>query len=337
MEDASVSPEDGTLAAAAPAARPEAAAAVAAAAPADAPTAAAAADAATMPPPPAAPGGFKQRKNRGNLRKRAAADGDGGGGGGGSDDDNETAVVRKAKQAKGDPLAFSTKKEGKDEVVVHYASDKMLPVAGDSGATRILETETEFDRDARAQRERILQRAQEGGPGDGTYKGQTGYTDYRATGRREKTVRGRVRLLSGGGERRGAGTSSLAARLHTFSPLPSSTAKHRHRHPQPHPTFRNAQVGSEKGAGSHGPLRASAYVRVSARFDYQPDVCKDYKETGFCSYGDSCKFLHDRGDYKSGWEIERVGGGSRRGWGGGAGRGGAAVWGLRRAVSRAAN
>ena len=39
--------------------------------------------------------------------------------------------------------------------------------------------------------------------------------------------------------------------------------------------------------------------------DYQPDICKDYKETGFCGYGDSCKFLHDRGDYKSGWQLER--------------------------------
>lgn len=46
---------------------------------------------------------------------------------------------------------------------------------------------------------------------------------------------------------------------------------------------------------------------MSARFDYQPDICKDYKETGFCSFGDSCKFLHDRGDYKSGWELEKVG------------------------------
>lgn len=51
-------------------------------------------------------------------------------------------------------------------------------------------------------------------------------------------------------------------------------------------------------------------------FDYQPDICKDYKETGFCSYGDSCKFLHDRGDYKSGWELEAVRGGgcARRVW-----------------------
>ena len=41
------------------------------------------------------------------------------------------------------------------------------------------------------------------------------------------------------------------------------------------------------------------------RFDYQPDICKDYKETGYCGYGDACKFMHDRGDYKSGWEMER--------------------------------
>ena len=54
-----------------------------------------------------------------------------------------------------------------------------------------------------------------------------------------------------------------------------------------------------------GPMRASGNIRITARFDYQPDICKDYKETGYCGYGDSCKFLHDRGDYKSGWEMDR--------------------------------
>lgn len=47
-------------------------------------------------------------------------------------------------------------------------------------------------------------------------------------------------------------------------------------------------------------------MRMTVRFDYQPDICKDYKETGFCGYGDACKFVHDRGDYKSGWELDRV-------------------------------
>lgn len=70
--------------------------------------------------------------------------------------------------------------------------------------------------------------------------------------------------------------------------------------------FRREQtISSEKAGGSHGPLRASAHIRVSARFDYQPDICKDYKETGYCGYGDSCKFMHDRGDYKSGWQLEK--------------------------------
>ena len=53
-----------------------------------------------------------------------------------------------------------------------------------------------------------------------------------------------------------------------------------------------------------GPLRSSN-VRITWRFDYQPDVCKDYKETGYCGYGDSCIFLHDRGDYKAGWQLEK--------------------------------
>lgn len=44
---------------------------------------------------------------------------------------------------------------------------------------------------------------------------------------------------------------------------------------------------------------------MNSRFDYQPDICKDYKETGFCGYGDSCKFMHDRGDYKAGWQIDK--------------------------------
>ncbi|XP_027162277.1 zinc finger CCCH domain-containing protein 1-like [Coffea eugenioides] len=33
----------------------------------------------------------------------------------------------------------------------------------------------------------------------------------------------------------------------------------------------------EEAGGAHGPLRASAHIRVSARFDHQPDICKDYK------------------------------------------------------------
>ncbi|XP_067941855.1 E3 ubiquitin-protein ligase RNF113A-like [Watersipora subatra] len=59
------------------------------------------------------------------------------------------------------------------------------------------------------------------------------------------------------------------------------------------------------GFNRKGPMRAPAHLRATVRWDYQPDVCKDYKETGFCGFGDSCKFMHDRGDYKHGWQLER--------------------------------
>ena len=55
-----------------------------------------------------------------------------------------------------------------------------------------------------------------------------------------------------------------------------------------------------------GPVRPSGTnVRAVTPMDYQPDICKDYKETGFCGYGDNCIYMHDRGDYKSGWQLER--------------------------------
>lgn len=54
-----------------------------------------------------------------------------------------------------------------------------------------------------------------------------------------------------------------------------------------------------------GPIKGASNIRVTTRFDYQPDLCKDYKETGYCCFGDSCKFMHDRGDYKSGWQLEK--------------------------------
>lgn len=59
------------------------------------------------------------------------------------------------------------------------------------------------------------------------------------------------------------------------------------------------------GLVRRGPIRAPSNLRATVRWDYQPDICKDYKETGFCGFGDSCKFLHDRSDYKHGWQLER--------------------------------
>lgn len=64
------------------------------------------------------------------------------------------------------------------------------------------------------------------------------------------------------------------------------------------------QGNASSGFVRKGPVRAPDNIRSTVRWDYQPDICKDYKETGFCGFGDSCKFLHDRSDYKAGWQLE---------------------------------
>ena len=56
-----------------------------------------------------------------------------------------------------------------------------------------------------------------------------------------------------------------------------------------------------------GPMKAPANVRTVTVVDYQPDICKDYKETGYCGFGDTCKFLHDRSDYLAGWQMNSMG------------------------------
>ena len=54
-----------------------------------------------------------------------------------------------------------------------------------------------------------------------------------------------------------------------------------------------------------GPTKAPTNVRTITMMDFKPDVCKDYKLTGYCGFGDSCIFLHSREDYKQGWELDR--------------------------------
>lgn len=70
-------------------------------------------------------------------------------------------------------------------------------------------------------------------------------------------------------------------------------------------TLTAEKVTASKFTGTQGPLRAPSFLRATTTFDYQPSICKDYKETGFCGFGDSCKFLHDRSDYKSGAQMEK--------------------------------
>jgi RING finger protein 113A len=56
---------------------------------------------------------------------------------------------------------------------------------------------------------------------------------------------------------------------------------------------------------SVGPMKAPTNVRTVTVIDYAPDVCKDFKTSGFCGFGDNCKYLHDRSDHKQGWQLDR--------------------------------
>jgi RING finger protein 113A len=81
--------------------------------------------------------------------------------------------------------------------------------------------------------------------------------------------------------------------------LATSTAQH---HPEQKADADTAERGEDgifrdktRNKFLAGPIKASAFVRTTCRFDYQPDICKDYKDTGFCGFGDTCIYLHDRG------------------------------------------
>lgn len=57
--------------------------------------------------------------------------------------------------------------------------------------------------------------------------------------------------------------------------------------------------------GTLGPIRAPTFIRSTTRVDYNPELCKPFFETGYCGFGDSCIFIHDRSDYKPGWQLDQ--------------------------------
>ncbi len=69
--------------------------------------------------------------------------------------------------------------------------------------------------------------------------------------------------------------------------------------------FRTGEKAKGTAGLKAGPIKASTFIRSATLVDYNPSVCKDYKQTGFCGYGQNCIYVHDRGDYKSGWEIDK--------------------------------
>lgn len=65
------------------------------------------------------------------------------------------------------------------------------------------------------------------------------------------------------------------------------------------------QKNPDAPSKSVGPIKAPTNIRTVTVMDYSPDVCKDYKQTGFCGFGDNCKFLHSREDYKQSWALDK--------------------------------
>jgi RING finger protein 113A len=98
------------------------------------------------------------------------------------------------------------------------------------------------------------------------------------------------------------GTSLLMHQFETSKEAPMSHKEMATRVNELHPTEMKVDRGNQYLAG---PIKAPTNIRTTCRFDYQPDICKDYKDTGFCGFGDTCIYLHDRGDTMSGWQIEQ--------------------------------
>ena len=91
-------------------------------------------------------------------------------------------------------------------------------------------------------------------------------------------------------------------------PLPGSKSTSA---PQPDGTYKGLanqstfiQKNPNAPSRTVGPIKAATNIRTITVTDFAPDVCKDYKKTGFCGFGDNCKYLHMREDYKHGWQLD---------------------------------
>ena len=103
--------------------------------------------------PPLAPsvtGFIKKSRNRGNIRKRQQDDG-GAEGDSGAPSTSAPPIARRAKLLKAEaPMAFTTRRGNDDRAApFQFKSSRTLQQTTDQGATATLETETDFNQDAR--------------------------------------------------------------------------------------------------------------------------------------------------------------------------------------------
>lgn len=65
--------------------------------------------------------------------------------------------------------------------------------------------------------------------------------------------------------------------------------------------LRNLTTQKTNAGPKPAPL---ASMRHTSRMDYAQDVCKDWMETGYCVFGDTCKFMHVRDESKPSWQLD---------------------------------
>ncbi|KAH0788905.1 Pre-mRNA-splicing factor CWC24 [Histomonas meleagridis] len=51
--------------------------------------------------------------------------------------------------------------------------------------------------------------------------------------------------------------------------------------------------------------KTAGWRKIEFSLDHQMPICKDYHDTGYCTFGAACKFLHTRDDVSSSEQYER--------------------------------
>ena len=54
-----------------------------------------------------------------------------------------------------------------------------------------------------------------------------------------------------------------------------------------------------------GPSKINRHFKNPITVDYNPSICKDFKDSGYCTWGSTCIYAHDRTEYKRGWELDK--------------------------------
>lgn len=65
-----------------------------------------------------------------------------------------------------------------------------------------------------------------------------------------------------------------------------------------------SKIKKSQVSAKFGPVRQMRNIQHSNGIDYNPSRCKDFHDSGYCAFGNSCIFIHDRTDYKSGHELD---------------------------------